>query len=305
MVKLDQYEANITALMERLKPYGIEQGFAATLPSIIHITLPEDIKGTDVALIRIFLKALRKANLNYFVRFTTNVLWVIESDNGDMFYGKDDFEGHYRNVILDLRIIDHKDIEVFVKVPIAGRQEFAVKKLSKALNAVIPTKTLDSIDTAVSATLAFYVDLHGPALVNYFNDPFYLLFVPDASGENLYPIVLWGMTVYDAKRRYLSSDRDFERHRYLHNVEIESSTPLTQTMYELVLQIQIALEGRNRRESASEVHSLAELLFGYIVQQMEEERDEIVRDKEIIVIDTVNGNDVAFYRVVNLKTQYL
>ena len=286
--------------MDRVTDLIKDQMHRHLMPAHIHVVIPKYIATYHLASVRIFLKALRKAQQDYFVRFSTSLLWVMESDNSDAFYSRENkFVGH-RDATFALNIFNSSTIEITVGIPFESKQNLILQELSRDLLAIVKAPKIPHSRNALFNTIdLFSKKTNMTEQVNGLVDDFHVLFIPNVRSDYYIPIPIWGISPADAKRRYLSAKKTFtflsDKHRYL---PLAQPSP-TDILELLVRSIQDQEESRKRTLNAKDTYALAELLFGHYLTHCAQPDREDSRHELILFncIDTDEEESVDIYNM--------
>lgn len=296
--------------MERLRPHGVEPGFTSVIPTIIHIEVSTELKEKDVPVLRLFFKGLRLFTQQYFVRFSTNLLWVMESDCSDIFYAKEDIEGYHRNIIFEVSVINSTYVDILTRIPFVSNKYQMIRRLSRSLRVPIrvdknETRTLEEMYQKIES---YYKSQNFALLQRDFKDPLYLLLIPSFDRKMIFPLLLLGMSKEDAARKYRSVDNKFEDYRRRHYEILIADQTSEEGVCNILRLLQMELEGRERRTSAKAAHGLGELLLAYF-QQYLLERGGSLGKSELLFMCVLEDDDIGEtlemvrYRDGTLKSQ--
>lgn len=153
-------------------------------------------------IVRNFLKRFRTFHGRHFVRFVTDTLWAMESDNGDIFYTHDGPKKSVCDVVWDLKVINSHQLEIDSYNHINIQRRDLTTAISKSLRRfqILDGTKRDTADITQMVGNFYKNTKHADKLFGLSKN-FRLLFVPNQCNTGFYPILMPRITEADAIRK--------------------------------------------------------------------------------------------------------
>jgi hypothetical protein len=262
-VSLNKFDASMDRVMAHM---WASLGLCATqkmFPTLIGVDVDSVDRNVNTPALRTFFKKFRGLGQKHFVRFMTDTLWAMESDNGDVFYSYDGPKQDRCDVVWTLKSVNDHQVEITAEVTSTPEQRKYLSDLSHSMKRLIPSKH-HSPDLRYVTDLVsdFYKSTKHIDAAHQLEEDLHVLLIPNLPRTGFYPIILHGMSHFDAKRKGRQIIREFDHHlntRYeilTHDVEIGDM------FYRLLDLIQATDKFGMNVKHAQDTYALAEALFG-------------------------------------------
>ena len=202
---------------------------------------------------------------------------------------------HWCDFIWTFKLIKDDQIEVSISRPINQYRQTFLSDLSIGLKRFIPgLKEKASAKQVCSLIIEFYKNTKRVDRIKTFNENFHILLIPTRKASGFYPIVLYGMSYFDAKRKghRIVKQQEFDLDRYCEF--ITQPTTSGDTVATLLDMIQETDKFGIQYKAAKETYALAESLFGIYAYDHVGEKSK----HDIILFDVISkaANTVDTYK---------
>lgn len=264
------FDTSIVKIMSKMFAYLDEYSQngrdRSVFPTIIGVDVDYNGNENTVPHIRSFMKQLRKVHQHNFVRFVTETLWAMESDNDDIFYAHDGQREDRCDAMLTLRVIDAEKalVEVGLRHSRNHERHSLLADLSSGMKQFLPSGIIGMNDDRIHQIMnSLYTKTYRLYQAGYLFEPLHIVILPTRSGNGFYPVALYGMSYDDARRRHrrISSQVKIQQHKYGH-IFTDKITPQS-LLYLLLHSVQDNDNFGIRQKAVKDTYALSELIFSY------------------------------------------
>lgn len=295
IINLNKGNRDFIKLMGTLAANGITKGACQLIPTFIDLRFTEKQTDETIVPIRMFLKALRVYQLSNFIRFISDIDTVMNSDCGDIFYTRSPETEHHKDVTFTTHILNHSHIEVRVKIHPITKTHLNIREISRITSETLFGFKDDLNNDEISlAMIKFHRSGRFFDISNACKDDIHVLFMPTGSYNGRRTIPLFGLSSEDAVRRSRFTDREFTNLSEAYSPFVSEAIHTQQIIQSLVNEITINGQTGPRSNSASQVYSLAEILFGYYLRTREKEKGTPPPKSNFIWFDEIQDEDNVF-----------
>jgi hypothetical protein len=298
IISPDRVDFALECLLLKILPTKSIRFKKSIVPAIIAIHVDYNGNHSELKPIRTFLKSLRALQKNHFVRFTTDLLWACESDSVDIFYTFDGNLKDYCDIVWNIRITDNGFIELTTKLQRPSKNHMFIYEVTRNLfkyskEVVFPSNL--SYSHIYNFMSDFYLKVHNTKDIREVDSNFHILLVSDTpkEGNTIYhPIPIIGMNHNDAKRHYKSSMKNmleiyFQHEDIMSDLESVTADNIISNLMCMILE---NLKDSNRSTNA-QTYRLAELLFGYYLSTVEDNRELSTHD--LILFQSLYSTEIV------------
>ena len=273
LVSLYKFDISIQRVLDKTLSLLAPWRSLSMLPPYIGIDIDYNGHEESVPVLTKFVKKLRQVHQTAFVRFVSDAFWTQQSQNGDIFYIYDLPKSDWCDVIWTFRLVNDEQIEVHITQPVDIYRQTFLSDLSDHLKRFIATpKDCMSPDDISVIMTDFYKNTKRVNRIKHLRENLHILLIPTKAGLGFYPVALYGMSHFDAKRRgaIIEKQQKFDRHRYS-NFLNQELTP-GDNIYNLLHLIQETERFGAQHKSAKDTYALVEALFSVYSTRSEGER---------------------------------
>lgn len=262
-VSLDKFDASMDAVMKAIPGIRGRHRKKSILPTLIGIEINYNGQTESVRPLVEFFTHLKKLQQTHFVRFVIDNFWVLELEN-DFMYTDDGPKEDYCDIVWTLRMSGNRQVEIATTVVANAPHENLIADLSVYLKDFVPGVAGEAPHDSQFYDMMVNLFRHTRAVpqARFLQEHFHILLVPTASQKNYYPIPIWGMSYYDAKRRYQQTSEALDFNRIDRDDILTYDVSAIDIMHHQIAMIQENEQFGCRANTAQLTYAYAELLFG-------------------------------------------
>ena len=251
---------SIGLLLKKMWNYrGCPQS-AAHMPLVIAVNARLTQDADHTLLYKSFLKSLREIQDKYFVRFKMDLFWGNETKNTDVFYCVRDGDYKACEFVWDIKAYNKYGFDINVTYVYKKNHHTLVNNTGHllTLNFKIPS------DVKCPANLSEHMDLFyrenqlAHELIHH-DIGFHVLFLEDPEKKNYITLPIYGMTLEDARRKYLYLLEDF-RATYLKSSDFLADRLTREGLVSMILD-ELRSMVPQRHYLSNQIYKLSELAF--------------------------------------------
>ena len=301
----DRISFGIDTVLQHILPFKGIRYKDSNIPMLISVIINHDGHPYEFISIRKFIKALKKTQDRYFIRFITDLLWLEESDCTDSLYT---FDGNLRDIsditwTITVRSNGHIGINARLTRPNANH--LFIYDISKKVNQIIQTiPSPRCVDTTEDFVEQVHEKITEAKCIKTVDSNFHVLLIDDVDDDGrvyYHAIPIVGMTQLDANRKYKSYFRSFlenyvSQPRYLPDRDMAT---LDDVIICLINNIRDNENLPKKIKNKSLTYSLAEQLFSYYVSSMNDSR--VFSTHDLILLRTpFTDRDIVETRMISM-----
>lgn len=268
-----------------------------SVPILIGIDVDYNNQGDALFVLRNFLHRLRRIHQRHFVRFVTDTLWAMESDNTHLFYAHDGPKERRCDVVWTIKIVGSEQVEVLMtKTGSTDRETLLVETSIKLKRFVSGVENNADHVAIVQLMHRFYGRLGQLHHIRLLEEDFHVMMVPSFNNKGYYSLPLYGMSYFDAKRKfsYIKSQMEYTQRCYYDT--LPDPLVIGDVFYTTLKLIQDNSNFGVARNTRHDTYNLAEQLFAVFAgyQQIRQSPHDVIlfseRDSDNFMIDTYRSS---------------
>jgi hypothetical protein len=262
LISLKKFDTSMDRLMNRLYAIVGETRKNLSVPVLVGIEV--DYNGQDNALpvLRTFLHRLRRLHHQHFVRFVTDTLWAMESDNGHLFYTHDGPKNHRCDIMWYVKVLNDEQVEVWVSKSGNPEKDVLLMETSIKLKRFVSSNGRDISDEALVNLLhRFYGRFSQLRAIRSLEEDFHVLLLPSFNNKGYGSVPLYGMSYFDAQRKFKHLIQQMEYTERCYYDTLPDQVSVHDKFWTTLKLIQDNRNFAAARQTVQDTYNLTEMLF--------------------------------------------